>query len=175
MHYVCAGRYLKPNPVIVGISFGGMLVTEMAKADRYIQGIIIASSKTTKEFPQYLRAAKYFPVYNWLPGKMLKRSAYMAKWVLGKNEKEQKRIILEIIRDTDIDFVKWAFTAIIKWRNEVIPDNIVHIHGNADRLLPFRLVKADHIIEGGPHVLPLDKHEEISRLLKTLILQQSDV
>jgi pimeloyl-ACP methyl ester carboxylesterase len=157
------------NPVIVGISFGGMLVTEMAKADQNIHAIIIASSKTAKEFPNYLRAARYFPVYNWIPGKVLKRTAYMAKWVLGKNEKEQKKIILEIIRDTDIDFVKWAVTAILHWKNETIPGNIIHIHGTADKLLPYRLVKADHTIKDGPHVLPLDKYQEISILLKKLI------
>lgn len=157
------------HPVIVGISFGGMLATEMAKADPDIHAIIIASSKTTKEFPSYLRMAKYFPLYNWMPGKMLKRSAYMVKWVLGKNQKEQKRIILEIIRDTDIEFVKWAFGAILNWKNEIVPDNIIHIHGTADRLLPYRLVKADHLIEGGPHVLPLDKHEEVSALLKKIL------
>ena len=104
-----------------------------------------------------------------MPGKMLKRSAYAVKWVLGKNQKEQKKIILEIIRDTDIEFVRLAFTAIINWRNEVVPDNIVHIHGTADRILPCRLVKANHIIEGGPHVLPLDKHEEVSVLLKKIL------
>jgi pimeloyl-ACP methyl ester carboxylesterase len=157
------------HPVIVGISFGGMLVTEMAKADPNIKPIIIASSKTTKEFPGYLRMVRYFPLYNWMPGTMLKRAAYMTKWVLGKNQKEQKRIILEIMRDTDIEFVKWAFTAILSWKNEIVPDNIVHIHGTADRILPCRLVKADYIIQGGPHVLPLDKHEEVSALLKKLI------
>ena len=157
------------NPIVVGMSFGGMLTTEIAKADPNVQAIIIASSKTTKEFPAYLRAAKYFPVYNLMRGKMLIRSSYMVKWILVKNQKEQRKVILEMIRDTDIEFVKWAFTAIIHWKNEVVPGNLVHIHGTADKLLPLRLVKADHIIEDGPHVLPLDKHKEISALLKKLL------
>lgn len=157
------------HPIIVGISFGGMLAAEMAKADQNLQAIIIASNKTSEEFPKYLRAVKYFPVYNWLPGSMLKRSAYIVKWVFGKNEKEQKKVILEIMRDTDIHFVKWAMSAILNWKNKEVPKNIIHIHGTADKILPYQLVKADHTIKDGAHMMPMDKHKEISALLKKLI------
>ena len=157
------------NPIIVGISFGGMLATEMAKADPTIKAIIISSNKTAKEFPKYLRAGKYFPFYKWMPGKMMKRSAHLIKWIFGKNGKEQKRVYLEIVKDTDTDFVKWAITSILNWKNEEVPKNLVHMHGTADRLLPHRLVKADHLIKGGNHVMPMDSHEEVSALLKELI------
>jgi len=157
------------DPAIVGISFGGMLAAEMAHADRNIKAVIIASNKSAGEFPRYLRASRYFPVYRWLPSGILKRSAYAFKWMLGRNEKQQKKIILDIIRDTDIHFVKWAVDAILHWDNKTMQGNIIHIHGTADRLLPYRLVKADYTIQGGAHVLPLDRHEEVSALLKKLL------
>jgi pimeloyl-ACP methyl ester carboxylesterase len=157
------------NPVVVGISFGGMLATEMAKSDPNIKAIIIASNKTANEFPIYIRAAKYFPIYKWLPGSILKNSAYLLKRVLGRNGKEQKKVLLAIIRDTDTRFAKWSLTAILNWDNKEIPKNVIHIHGTADRLLPYRLVKADHTVEGGNHVMPMDSHEEVSGLLRKLI------
>lgn len=157
------------EPTIVGISFGGMLTTEMARTDPGLKAIIIASNKSAAEFPGYLRASRYFPLYKWLPAWLLKRSAYGLKWVLGKNEKPQKKIILDIIRDSDIRFVQWAIDAILHWNNKTAPSNIVHIHGTADKLLPYRYVKADYTIKNGRHVLPLDHHREISQLLKTLI------
>jgi pimeloyl-ACP methyl ester carboxylesterase len=158
-----------PEPVIVGISFGGMLATEMAKADPGIRAIIISSSKTADEFPGYLRIGKYVPFYKWMPGTVMKRSAYLIKWIFGRNGKEQKKVFYEIIRDTDPDFVKWAITSILYWKNKEVPKNIVHLHGTADRLLPHRLVKADHLIKGGNHVMPMDSHEEVSALLRQLI------
>jgi pimeloyl-ACP methyl ester carboxylesterase len=157
------------NPIVVGISFGGMLATEMAKADPNIKAIIISSNKTAGEFPKYIRAAKYFPFYKWLPGKMMNHSAYFLKWVLGRNGKEQKKVLLSIIRDTDARFAKWCITAILNWKNKTVPKNLVHIHGTADKLLPYRLVKADYTIKGGNHVMPMDSHKEISALLKKLI------
>jgi len=159
----------EPDPIIVGISFGGMLATEMAKADPGTHVIIISSNKTADEFPKYLRIGKYFPFYKWMPGKLMKQSAYLIKWVFGRNGKEQKKVFLEIIRDTDPDFTKWAIGAILNWKNKEIPANLVHMHGTADRLLPHRLVRADHLIKGGNHVMPMDSHEEVSALLKQLI------
>jgi pimeloyl-ACP methyl ester carboxylesterase len=157
------------DPIVVGISFGGMLAAEMAKADQNIRTIIIASNKTSGEFPGYLRASKYFPVYKWIPGKIIKVSAFSFRWIMGKRRKEQKKVLDEILRDTDMHFVKWAIDSILNWKNEEVPKNIIHIHGTADKLLPYRRVKADYTIEGGTHVMPLERHEEISALLKKLI------
>ena len=80
------------------------------------------------------------------------------------------KIYFEIVRDTDPEFLKWSITAILNWKNKEVPNNLVHMHGTADRLLPHRLVKADYLVEGGNHVMPMDSHEEVSALLKTLIL-----
>jgi pimeloyl-ACP methyl ester carboxylesterase len=163
------------DPVIVGLSFGGMLATEMAKADPLAKAIIISSTKTAKELPWYLRAGRYLPFYKWMPGKMMKRSAHMIKWMFGRNGKEQKKVFLQIIRDTDTDFTKWAISAILNWQNQQVPENLIHMHGTADRLLPHRLVKADFLIKGGNHVMPIDSHEEISALLKELIEDTPDL
>ena len=157
------------DPVIVGVSFGGMLVTEMAKANPGIHAIIISSNKTAKEFPGYLRIGKYFPVYKWIPERIANRSAHAIKWILGRNGKEQKKVLLQIIREMDIRFVRWAIYAIMHWKNKEIPKNIIHIHGTGDILLPYRKVKADFSIKQGNHVMVMDSSEEVSVLLKKLV------
>ncbi|MBC7950110.1 MAG: alpha/beta hydrolase [Chitinophagaceae bacterium] len=159
----------EPKPTIVGISFGGMLATEMAKRDPSINAILMASSKTASEIPRYLKAARYFPFFNWVPPGLLKRSTYLVKQMVGRNDPDQKRILLDIIRDSDMLFVKWAMNAILRWKNTEVPGNIIHIHGTADRILPYRLVHSDYTIQGGSHVLPMDQHAEISALLKKLV------
>src|SRR5689334_1375050 len=63
----------EPDPVIVGVSFGGMLITEIAKEDHNVKGIIISSNKTKKEFPGIYRAGKYFPIYQWVSSTLLKK------------------------------------------------------------------------------------------------------
>jgi pimeloyl-ACP methyl ester carboxylesterase len=157
------------HPIIVGISFGGMLATEIARTDESIRAIIISSNKTSAEFPSYLRSLRFFPFYKWLPGGMIKSSARIIKWFMASKGKAQKKLLLQIIRDTDMNFIRWAIPAIINWRNIECPANVVHIHGTNDRILPCSRVKADYIIKGGTHAMPLYKVREISELLRRLI------
>lgn len=157
------------HPTLVGISFGGMLATEIAKTNKACKAIIISSNKVHTEFPGYLRIGKYIPVYKWIPMKFLKRNGVGTKWMLGPRGDEQKKLLKQIMSDSDTRFVKWAIAAILNWTNKDVPANLVHIHGTADNLLPCRLVKADHIIENGTHVMTMDKAEEITALLKNLI------
>jgi pimeloyl-ACP methyl ester carboxylesterase len=79
------------HPIRIGVSFGGMLVTEMAKADPNIKAIIISSNKTANEFPSFYRAGKYLPVYKWVPPTLLKRAALFRSLFFGPKEKTQKR------------------------------------------------------------------------------------
>ena len=157
-----------PNPVIVGISFGGMLVTEMAKADKNIKAIIISSNKTTSEFPWYLKIGKYLPAYKIIPSSILKKLMMATRWLLGAKSEEQKRVLRNIINDTDIRFTKWAINAILNWKNKQVPENLIHIHGTADKLLRYRFVKPNYTIIDGTHIMPMDKHEELSKLLYKL-------
>jgi pimeloyl-ACP methyl ester carboxylesterase len=158
------------NPVIVGISFGGMLATEMAKADPAIKAIILSSNKLSSESPISMKAGKYFPIYKLVPPAILKRMSLLFSNRLGAKGEEQKKLLKQIIKDTDPTFLLWAISAMLSWKNNIAPSNLVHIHGTSDRLLPYRLVKADHTIRNGTHVMPMDDHEEISALLKKLIL-----
>ncbi|HRG25191.1 MAG TPA: alpha/beta hydrolase [Chitinophagaceae bacterium] len=157
------------SPWIVGISFGGMLTVEIAKADPSVQAIILSSNKTKKEFPAYFRAGLYLPLYKWSPARLSKKFTLRTSSMLGGTNEAERKLLHQIIRESDIHFVRWAISAILHWKNMTIPGNIIHVHGTADKLLPSRYVKADYLIEGGTHVMTLDKHPEISRLLQQLI------
>jgi pimeloyl-ACP methyl ester carboxylesterase len=160
-----------PNPVVVGVSFGGMLSTEMAKADPSLKAIIISSNKTSAEFPGYLRMWKYFPVYRWLPPKLVKATGRLTKDIVGPKGKDEKKVFMQILNDTDHSFTNWATDAILRWKNKEVPKNVIHIHGNADRLLPYSFVKCDHTINKGTHLMIFDRAKEISVLLKQIIEQ----
>ncbi|RYY57129.1 MAG: alpha/beta hydrolase [Chitinophagaceae bacterium] len=170
-HYAMRLRELIPekNPVIVGLSFGGMLATEMAKKDPGVKSIIISSNKLASEFPRHLKVFRHFPFHKVIPGSALKRYQKAYTSIFGVKNPEQRKLIYQIVADSDMKFVKWAVTAILKWDNAIVPENIVHIHGTGDRLLPYKRTKAQYIIQGGSHVMTLDKADEISVILRQLI------
>jgi len=156
------------NPTIIGISFGGMLATEMAKADKRTKVIIISSAKLSSEIPTYFKAAKYLPAYKLFPAALLKNFTLLFKGMLGAKGEFQKKLLKQIITGTDTTFLKWAISAIVNWGNKIVPENLIHIHGTADKVLPYKLVKANYTIENGTHVMPMNNYGEISLLLKNL-------
>ncbi len=170
-HYAVrlSAQIKEPNAIIVGLSFGGMLATEIAKRNHKFKVIIISSNKVYTEFPKFLKIGKYFPIYQWLPNKNMKKTSSISAWVLGSKGLEQRAIQKQIVEETDPVFTKWAISAIMRWQNEIVPKNLIHIHGTADKLLPYRSVKADYTIKDGEHLMIMDKANEISNLLKQLI------
>lgn len=160
---------IEPSPVIVGISFGGMLATEMARANPHSKVIIISSNKIATELPPYFKIGRYLPVYKWIPISFAKSFMLRSTWILGGKNKRQKEVLRNIILDSDTRFVKWAISSILHWKNKETPPNLTHIHGTADKLLPSQYVKPNHIVKGGTHVMTLDNPEEVSTLLKKLI------
>jgi len=157
------------NPTIVGLSFGGMLASEMAKVDPLAKVIIISSNKTSDEFPAYLRIGNYLPLYRMIPETLLKKSKHLFQWMLGAEGKEQKAVQLQILAESDIKFTNDAIDMILKWKNNVVAPNIIHIHGTADKLLPYKKVQAHYTVPKGTHLMIMNKGLEISNILKSII------
>ena len=62
-----AQRITHKNPVLVGVSFGGILVQEIAKIIAVRKIIIISSVKSTQELPKKMIFAKHTKIHKFLP------------------------------------------------------------------------------------------------------------
>ncbi|WP_153801195.1 alpha/beta hydrolase [Foetidibacter luteolus] len=155
------------NPAIVGLSFGGMLATEIAKLKPQANVVLLSSSKTYKEIPGYLRMWRKFPLYNWAPDSISKTvSRPFTKAFNSARGAEQKQVFNSMLNDTNMRFDKWAVDAIVNWKNTIVSPNIYHIHGDKDRMLPYRFIKPDYTVPGGTHLMVMNNWKEISELIK---------
>jgi len=160
----------EPSPLIVGLSFGGMIATEIAKSNSNANVVIVSSAKTYKEVPRYFRMFEKFPIYNWAPHKLSKSiSRPVAKLLLGAKGDAQTRVIDDLMEDVDMNFDTWAVDAILRWRNMTVPSNLIHIHGRKDMLLPYRYTKPHITIKDGTHSMVLNNADELSRWLKEYV------
>ena len=65
----------------------------------------------------------------------------------------------------DKQYLDWALEKMVTWnRNEKLND-IFHIHGEKDSVFPIKYVDGCTIIEGGTHIMILNKGSEISQKL----------
>ena len=74
-----------------------------------------------------------------------------------------------MIRRTDVGFIRWALEAILNWKNEEASQNLVHIHGTHDEILPKRFTKPTHMIHKGGHLMILNRAAEINRILAEVL------
>ncbi|GAB3523147.1 alpha/beta fold hydrolase [Emticicia fontis] len=153
------------NPILIGLSFGGMMAMEITKFLKAEKIILLASAKTFLEVPYYYRWAGYLKLHRILPVKLLKQHTFISDWFFGIKAKEHRKLFAEILHDLDSDFFKWAIDKILMWKNQTIYSNTIHIHGDKDRVLPLKFVNPNFVIKGGGHFMTITKAKELNRIL----------
>jgi pimeloyl-ACP methyl ester carboxylesterase len=155
------------DPVIMGLSFGGMVAVELAKHLTVHRLILISSAKTRKEIPFFYRLAGKLFLHKIIPISWMKSSNFFSNWLFGTSTNPDKNLLKRILEDTDPEFIKWSLNAVINWKNTDIPPNTLHIHGTRDRILPMRNIKCNVAIENGGHFMLVNRSEEISKIIRS--------
>ena len=158
---------------VVGLSFGGMVATELVKLIQPSQTVILSSISTRQELPVSFRLAGKLGINKIVPAFLLNKIYPFTYWYFGVKTKEEKQLLRQIIKDTSPQFLQWAIDQILHWKNEVRPANLVHIHGTKDHIFSIRKTKADIKVAGGGHLMVNSKADEISAILKEVISGKS--
>lgn len=162
---------LGPDPILVGLSFGGMMAMEIAKLIPVKKVILISSCKTKNELPTQLKLAGTLGLDHLIPSSLVKKSKPIIYNFLGTISEPEKQIASEYVDNIDDEYLAWSFRTISRWRNTDVACPTFHIHGNADMLLPSSFVKADVIIEGGNHFMIYNKAAEINPVINNVLAQ----
>lgn len=159
-------QILHPCPIIMGLSFGGIIAIEIARQIEVEKVILIASVKQRGELPLFYRLAGRMGLHKLIPVSILKSPNLLTNYMFGVSTDEDKLLFRQILLDTDSDFLRWAINRIVKWKNVTLTKSLVHIHGTKDRILPFRYVISDYKIKGGGHLMTLSHPKEIMDIVK---------
>jgi pimeloyl-ACP methyl ester carboxylesterase len=160
------------RPIIVGLSFGGMIAVEVAKQIETEQVILLSSVKECSEIPIYFKLFRALPLHRCFPFKTLLWAFYwLAYWLFSPEGTTQKALLKTVLIETDPHFLKWALHKVVVWKNTTVPDTVVHVHGMRDRIFPHRFVTPDYSIENSGHLMVMNRAEELSNLLEVLIHQ----
>jgi len=163
------GQIKHDRPILIGLSFGGLMAIEVAKLIETDKIIIIASAKARKEIPFYYRIAGQLKLHRILPTRFLVRPGIFNNWLFGTQTPKDKKLLAEILLDTDASFARWAIDKIVTWKNQTQHMNLKHIHGTADRILPYRFVTCDLAVKNGGHLMTVNKADELTEKIKSLL------
>ena len=151
---------------IMGVSLGGMMCMELAKYMQPEKVILISSCKTRSELPPHIQMGKFIGGAGLAPISFIRRAVKAYNQHMGDLPTEMKTVFDEMVDTVDGEFLKWAATAITRWQNETIHDNIIHIHGTRDKVLPYKYVKSDMTLMGGSHYMVGTRSEEVNALIE---------
>lgn len=164
-------RVVHDNPVLVGVSFGGMLVQEMAKTLPVQKTIIISSVKSASELPRRMRFAKHTNVHKLLPTGLVNNVELLAKYAFGERIDQRLRLYEEYLSLRDKYYIDWSIDQIVNWRSTGHPKNLVHIHGEKDPVFPIRNIKDCIRVKNGTHTMIIHRAKWFNEHLPTIILQ----
>ncbi|SFR75557.1 alpha/beta fold hydrolase [Maribacter stanieri] len=147
---------------LIGVSFGGLIATEISQILNPKKVILISSAHTKNE----LR-----PIYKWfgkvkiiklIPAFLLNPPRILAKYIMGA---KNNLILNEILDDTDASFVKWALYELTRWQNSKQSNTVLKINGTIDKLIPPRGTTRMKLIQNGGHFMIVDRADEISKII----------
>lgn len=158
------------NPVLIGVSFGGILVQEMSKLIPTRKTIIISSVKSNKEFPSRMLLAKKTMAYKLIPTSLLANIETLVRYAFGENI-VAKRIKLyeKYLSMREKSYLDWSIENVILWSRSKPDENVVHIHGDKDGVFPIDKIKNCIVIKGGTHIMIINKFKWFNENLPTII------
>jgi hypothetical protein len=159
----------QPSPVLLGISFGGMIGIEIAKLVNVEKIIVISSVKSANELPQWMRISGKFYLHKVLPTRSYKFTKKFDNDRLGITNEEELNLVNSYRKKLDPVYFNWAVHQVLNWKNNWHPENIIQIHGDKDKIFPIKKLKPTHVIKGGTHIMILNKTEELSKCINSVL------
>ncbi|MES2590454.1 MAG: alpha/beta hydrolase [Bacteroidota bacterium] len=151
---------------LIGVSFGGMCCIEIAKKLTPVKVFLVSSCKTRAELPAKIKIWSKIPLYKKLSDNVYKKAASSVRVLFGVTNKEQGERFKRMLNTAPENYYKGAVHCILAWMNSEIPKNVIHIHGTADQVLPYKkIVNCNYTIKDGTHFMIVNKAEEINAII----------
>ena len=155
--------------VLIGVSLGGMLATEMTDFLQPEKTIILASAKNTNELPRTFNFQKKVPLYKLAGKRNVKWGARFLQPIVEPDRRKESDTFKAMLKDKDPEFLLRTIPMIMRWERTTNNANIIHIHGTKDHTIPYKNVKCDYTIEGGSHMMTLTQSNKVNEILNTIL------
>jgi len=162
-------KIIHPDPVLIGVSFGGILVQEMARFVDTRKVIIISSVKRNLEFPRRMKVAKTTKAYKLIPTALFANVENLTQFSFGVKINQRLKLYEKFLRIRDKRYLDWAVEQVILWDRTVVDENVFHIHGDADDVFPIKYIQNCIVVKGGTHIMILSKYRWFNENLPKII------
>lgn len=157
------------SPILIGLSFGGIMCIEMARHIKTELIILISSIKSGNELPLWMRLSGKLKLNQLFSMRSYKLIEPLENYNLGIKAKSEKQMVQDYRKNIDLVYSNWAINAILNWKNKTVPKNLYHIHGDIDRIFPIKKIKADFTVHNGSHLMIMQKPDEVNEFINSIL------
>lgn len=151
---------------LIGVSFGGLIATEISQILNPKTTILISSAHTKHELRPIFRWFGKTQLIRLMPVFLFDPPRLIAKYIFGaKNSK----LLNDILDDTDLSFAKWAVNELTNWKNITQLKNVLKINGTKDKLIPPKGNTKMELIDNGEHFMIVDRAKEVNEIINNEI------
>lgn len=157
------------DSVLLGVSFGGVLVQEMSKYLQLKKLIVVSSVKSKHEIPKRLKILKTANIYKILPTSLVSKIDVLAKMSLGDTITKRLELYQQYLSVNDPQYLDWAIREMIFWDQEKPNPNALYIHGDNDMIFPYSCQGNCIVVEGGTHIMVINRFRWFNENLPKII------
>lgn len=158
--------------VLVGYSFGAVIIQEMNRFLSPLKSIIISSFKNESEIPSLFRAAKMANLVERVPRRLYSSTEFITNAFNRFVYNMPTDGLAGVMVYTDPVYVKWAIKQITEWIPGGNIKHLYHIHGTADQIFPYENIRNAFSVEGGDHLMVMKKADAVSSILDGILLMR---
>ncbi|BDS11643.1 alpha/beta hydrolase [Aureispira anguillae] len=160
----CIPKTAEP-PVLIGMSLGGTIATEMSKLMPLQKLILISTFKHKSEVPFLFKIARILPLHLLVPAWFIRIVIPFFARILGICNREDTQTLRAMLYACTASHFAWGRRAIVAWDNETYPSNFIHINGTKDHIFNLRQEQITHTIKNGTHNMVMDRAAEIATII----------
>lgn len=155
--------------VLIGYSFGGIIIQEMNQFIKPEKNIIISSIKDRNEIPNLFKIAKASHILKHIPAKLYSINETISNLFARTLYKMTEQEVSEYVSYTSSSYMKWSTYQITNWEPVTTLKNLYHIHGTKDQIFSSENIKNAYIVEEGDHLMILRKSDKINEILSGIL------
>lgn len=156
---------IEENPVLIGVSFGGIMVQEMSKFLQPKKVIIISSVKSRDELSKALKLLRKLRIYKLFPSKIIENIETFSFFAFGETSKTRLKLYKKYFSVRDQKYLNWSIYNVLYWEQIKPLENVLHIHGTDDAIFSYKYIKNCIPVENGTHIMIINKAKTISKII----------
>lgn len=163
-----------PHPILIGLSFGGVVAIELAKIIEVKKVILISSLATHHALPKIYRLSGKLQLHRLTPFWLMKSIHPLAPFLFGAHTPFEKKVLKDVILNIDEKFLRWSLGQLFAWQQDKPLPDLIHLHGTKDLILPLYDTPGLIKVKGGEHLMVLHQADEISIILNKILENDHD-